>query len=386
MWCLFDFNKQLSDQLPRGKFHLPSNLVLTETKSAPKHNIITERDFAQLDRMLTNKPNISGISLSGCLMFQNNKTIDWLTNLPESELQKHMTRARKEAPSARVFYKERLKLIMKTRQDTMRQKQEIRAKKEEQRKHRNECLTTKLSGHGGLWLKVQDMDVAIQDLEAGKKFVALADQIRFRKNVLKVQQPDKRLLQLSERGKPFTSKELYNHLSSVLSHSESSVAEASVKPHVNLRTSEERGEIIKSMISRKLASPQNSKSDAVAAKKRRQVLPNLVGKRIQHKWETEGGTEWWEGRVLHALQNPAEVNCQFEVQYIGDQNIYVVPLYEDYLQRDLVVTDITSGPLEKVGTYQTYLLFASSSAVAFYSGVTLFACFIRLSVLLEYSL
>ena len=42
--------RQLIDQLPGGKFHKPSPQILHETSRCPTTNLITERDFAHLDR------------------------------------------------------------------------------------------------------------------------------------------------------------------------------------------------------------------------------------------------------------------------------------------------------------------------------------------------
>ena len=48
--------------------------MLRETKSVPKTNVVSERDFAQLDRLLREKPNASTLSLEGMIMLANNKT------------------------------------------------------------------------------------------------------------------------------------------------------------------------------------------------------------------------------------------------------------------------------------------------------------------------
>ena len=78
--CLVLVNRQLADQLPGGKFYLPSDDIVTETAICPRTNILSERDFAQMDRKVSQKPNISTISASGVIIFLNNKTYN-LSNL-----------------------------------------------------------------------------------------------------------------------------------------------------------------------------------------------------------------------------------------------------------------------------------------------------------------
>ena len=49
----------LSDHLPGGVHDNPCAQLQEETKSVPKTNVISERDFGQLDRLLCEKPNAS---------------------------------------------------------------------------------------------------------------------------------------------------------------------------------------------------------------------------------------------------------------------------------------------------------------------------------------
>ena len=42
-------SRLVADHLPDGKYHNPSTLLTAETKSVPKTNVISERDFAKFD-------------------------------------------------------------------------------------------------------------------------------------------------------------------------------------------------------------------------------------------------------------------------------------------------------------------------------------------------
>ena len=63
--CLVLVNRQLKGQLPGGKFYQLAPDVIEETSQ--KTNILSERGFAQMDRKVSQKPNISTIAASGAI-------------------------------------------------------------------------------------------------------------------------------------------------------------------------------------------------------------------------------------------------------------------------------------------------------------------------------
>ena len=69
---------QLRDQFPGGKYFSPNERVLEETENCPCTNVVSDRDFAQYDRRLSMKPNMTTLAAAGSIMFNNNKTLDWL--------------------------------------------------------------------------------------------------------------------------------------------------------------------------------------------------------------------------------------------------------------------------------------------------------------------
>ena len=54
---------------------MPIDQLTAETRSVPKSNVISERDFAKLHRLLREKPNATTLSLEGIILFSNNKTV-----------------------------------------------------------------------------------------------------------------------------------------------------------------------------------------------------------------------------------------------------------------------------------------------------------------------
>ena len=83
--CTILLSRQLYDQLPDGRYYQPSGDIMQETAGAPKHNIISEWDFAQLDRQLLQKPAASTIALSSLICFMNNGTPKYIENLSLEE-------------------------------------------------------------------------------------------------------------------------------------------------------------------------------------------------------------------------------------------------------------------------------------------------------------
>ena len=59
--------------------------VVQETKPVLKSNVVPERDFAVLDRLMTQKPNATYIALESLLPYSHNKTAPRLENMTIEE-------------------------------------------------------------------------------------------------------------------------------------------------------------------------------------------------------------------------------------------------------------------------------------------------------------
>eukprot|EP00117_Sycon_ciliatum_P018783 scpid72752/ scgid17234/ len=101
----------LADHLPGGRYHKPEAEVVEECVSVPNTNAISERDFAQLDRLLRQKPAASTIALDGMIAYANNRTAEWLNAKDEEEQASILANARRSAPAMRALFKERQKEI-----------------------------------------------------------------------------------------------------------------------------------------------------------------------------------------------------------------------------------------------------------------------------------
>ncbi|CAC5424272.1 unnamed protein product [Mytilus coruscus] len=76
--------RQLFDNLPGGSLNEETEGVngkelRDESMTVKPTNIVSERDFANLDR-LKKKPNANIIALEGLILFTNNKTLHWRSN------------------------------------------------------------------------------------------------------------------------------------------------------------------------------------------------------------------------------------------------------------------------------------------------------------------
>ena len=102
----------VQDHLPGGAHCNPSAELINETKSVSKTNVVSERDFGKLDRLLREKPNATTLSLEAMILFSNNKTMNWLTSKSPEEVQHLLQTARKIAPEFRRLFKERKQNIL----------------------------------------------------------------------------------------------------------------------------------------------------------------------------------------------------------------------------------------------------------------------------------
>ena len=71
-----------------GDLAQPTAELKAEASLVPKTNVISERDFAMLDRLLHQKPNSHTIALEGLILFFNNKTANWLASKSEEDRSK----------------------------------------------------------------------------------------------------------------------------------------------------------------------------------------------------------------------------------------------------------------------------------------------------------
>ena len=89
------------------------------------------RDFAALDRLLSQKPNATHIALESLLLYSYNKTSSWLQLKSFEERERLLKAARALTPIQKNKFNERREEIRVKRQDALRKKEEENVRKAE---------------------------------------------------------------------------------------------------------------------------------------------------------------------------------------------------------------------------------------------------------------
>ena len=281
----------LSDHLPGGIHDNPCTQLQRETKSVPKTNVISERDFGQLDRLLREKPNASTLSLEAMVLFSNNKTAYWLNSKSQAEVKDLLQKARNVAPEFKQLYEDRRKQMQEERTQLLKAKEQALQAAKEKSLRQKEQLTQEVV-QCGLWQTHHDiMNGLGKEKSKSAKLKVLKVQLNFRNEVLEQKHPDKEVFAFSRKGKQLSVDELVSNLEKLLSTSP--------------------------LQDRHAAENQQS----------------LIGKTIRHKWCNEDGVEqWYTGHILSAVEGSTE---WFNVQYDGEEDVLTLNLYEDIENGDL---------------------------------------------------
>ena len=290
-------SRLLHDHLPGGELDNPSHQLQEETKSVPKTNTVSERDFAKLDRLLREKPNATTLSLEAMILFTNNQTASWLRAKPIEEVQELMKKARSKAPEFKHQYEERRKRMHEERIELLRAKQLAVLAAQERSVKQKEQLTQDIIKYG-LWQSSAQISDGLHQLKSKtEKFKALKAQLNFRKKVLQQVPLNKEIFFTTRNGKQLTIEEISSNLALLLQHS------TQVPTNLLISLNQE----------------------------------SLVGKRIRHRWCNPDGTEqWYTGCILSVVLGTTE---WFNVQYDGEQEVLSLNLY----------TDIDNGDLDIIG-------------------------------------
>jgi hypothetical protein len=243
------------------------------------------------------------------------KHFEWLDSLPVDEKEKLLTDGIKDGKEIRVKYKKRLLEIESRRKAKLKEKQNLLQEKQKailkrKSKHTNDIL------HYGLWQKPEEIDNVLDELETiTEKRRALTAQIRFRQRVLKQTVQDKKLYNVSEKGKLCSIEKLKNNVLMLIKDAAEGPCEE--KP---LNTNQ----------------------------------PLLVGKKVCHSFDDRK----WIGRVISVVKGfPKFYNIVYD-QDIKDSSapaaIYTYKLQEDYKAGCLQIIPEVVSHIISVPTYISY--------------------------------
>ena len=281
----------VQDHLPDGVHCNPSAELISETKSVSKTNVVSERDFGKLDRLLREKPNATTLSLEAMILFSNNKTMNWLASKSPEEVKYLLQAARKIAPEFRKLYKERKQNILEQRIEALHAKQHaLEAARLKQLKIK-ENLTKDIIQYG-LWQSKEDIAEGVaKERSKTAKLRALKVQFNFRKRVLDQRSyRHKELFLFSKNGQQYSVEKLMDNLAKLITEEET------------------------------VSGPANERRES------------LIGKTIKHRWRDESGVEqWYFGEVL------SKVAGTVEWYNVGEEDVLTLNLHEDIDLGDLEV-------------------------------------------------
>ena len=330
--------RQVQDHLPGGALDKPSEKLKDELKNCPSTNLATERDFSHLDRIIAAKPNITLITLTGITMYMSNRTGPWLDSLSTEKRDQYMESARRNAKQMKEKYKQDGKKIREKLIADRKARKDKKEEKEVKKAETTESLIQKVSLVGGLWKTQEEIQKRKQTISEKQFRNEVVDQIKLRKLIGGRKVPTQKFY-LSEKGKPLPLNQLEDNLLCVIKAETIDTGASATPAPVDVAACTAT---IEAQVSLKRAQLSETKEQ-----KAKKPKISFINKRIQHKWnDTPTSISWYEGYVTQAFGK--EPHCLYEVKYSGDDALYEVELYEDYLNKDVVI--IGSGPTTGPGT------------------------------------
>lgn len=284
----------LVDHLPGGEFHgVTDPTILSETKSVPKTNVSPERDFAILDRLMSQKPNATYIALESLLLYSHNKTSAWLQSKTPDERKRLFHAARTMTSLHRKNFAKRREEIVTRRMEAIARRERELLKKRTNELKKKEELTLRIQ-RIGLWTSRKDMQDCLDGMSTKKaKIDALKVQINFRRKVLGQTHADKAIFQFSHNRKPLSVDQLAQNLSVLFCGG---------------------------------SCPQELSPDQLV-----KDPELLIYRRIEHLFDCEGQNVWFKGTVLAYNKG----NKQFTVAYDGEGETYDFHLLDDLEKGEL---------------------------------------------------
>ena len=157
------------DHLPGGIYNsVQDPQIILETKSVPVTNVTPERDFAVLDRLMSQKPNASYIAIESLLLFSHNKTSEWLENKSSEEKKRLLNAARTLTTVHKAnFLKHRQEIEVKQK-EVLESKERELAKKRENEIKEKETLTKQISSTG-LWTTKEEVHKGLDNMKTKKE-------------------------------------------------------------------------------------------------------------------------------------------------------------------------------------------------------------------------
>ncbi|XP_061177421.1 uncharacterized protein LOC133186202 [Saccostrea echinata] len=173
--------KIFSDFLSGGKYFNVNPDVLSECSSCISNNICLERLMGQLDFSLKTGPTSSINTIESSIIFNDNKTSEWLTEKDDSERQLIIENARKENKKFMELQKERKIKLYEEHLKILKEKEEETKRKRERQTEAVDKAIEDMREHG-IWESREIIEKEVEKLKTKKeKLQALKTQINMYK-------------------------------------------------------------------------------------------------------------------------------------------------------------------------------------------------------------
>lgn len=215
--CLLVVERALYDHLPGGKYALlqDNDSMRKATETVPLNNKSAEWLFSGLDRLKRSMPNSLSITLEGILLWAKNRP-----SFPPDKLHQIIKWAMKEAaPARRAVSARRLDIKEQVREDEERRKQQRNERLKKKAKEVEKNLAEVYSMPGGVCRSKANVVTLMKSrtrTETAKRKLLKA-QIRYKVSLYQdILKDHQQLTMFSEKGKPYTSSVLKQHLISII--------------------------------------------------------------------------------------------------------------------------------------------------------------------------
>ena len=135
----------------------------------PNSNVLSERDFAQMDRKVKQKPNIITLAASGMSMYVNNRTGTWVCTKDDKSQQRLLQQVVTLAPKLVKSLKEKRKGLLQKRNDKQPKVSVEKEVSKQSDTDEGKTLTISLPKINGLWGKEESTGESISHVSVNKQ-------------------------------------------------------------------------------------------------------------------------------------------------------------------------------------------------------------------------
>lgn len=201
--------RQMSDQLPGGKFWDPSRELQIQASSCAPDNLSGERCFGAADSYMQRAHNASTEKVEARVMFHKNHTDAWLKEQSPKKRESSIQEAMSETRKRQRVETERKSLLVEKYKEKMKAARVHLSEKEERSRNQMEKLFETILECGGLWTNSDQMEREYKNVRTKvRKSNAVKAQLNLRYKYL---HPGKNPISLTKS----TDNEMKLHLESV---------------------------------------------------------------------------------------------------------------------------------------------------------------------------